>query len=170
MNDNNTIEGINNVKSKSKSKSKSKNNNNIEKSQKKKDSPICKEKKKEYNYLLGLYYGLIHYLYMLMLFFIVMFSTRITDLLCILFILTINLLAVVVARDCPLNILEQKYLPISCLDIRNFILQNVLPLEYKCNHEYEKTLEYLVNAWTATAMKCFFLIIWRMCSSLFIMN
>ena len=98
-----------------------------------------------------------------MLIFILTFSIRIGDLLLILCILSINIAGIVASSDCPLNVLEKKYLPTSCLDFRTWMITHILPINYHCDHTYEKTLEYLLNAWTITALKCLFLIIWRLC-------
>jgi hypothetical protein len=123
-----------------------------------------------FNYLMGTFYCVIHYFYMMMILFIMTFSTRIGDLCFIMIILTLNMVGVVVIRDCPLNLMERKYLPVSCLGIRSWIIQHVLPLNYQCDHKYEKTLEYLLNAWTITGLKCFFLMIWRMVRPFQIVN
>ena len=127
----------------------------------KKKLKIKEKKKKKKSLCNGIFYCLIHYFYMVGMFLIIAFSCRISYLLVVMVIVTMNTVAVVTANDCPLNILEQKNLSTSCLSFRSWIMQVVLPLRYNCLHKYEKTLEYLVNIWTFTGMKILTLMIWR---------
>ena len=111
--------------------------------------------------LVGAFYCCLHYFYMISMFLIIAFSCNISYLLVVMAILTMNAVAVASANDCPLNLLEQKYLSSSCLSVRTWIIQMVLPLKSECRHEFEKTCEYLVNVWTFTAMKCLFIMLFR---------
>ena len=50
-------------------------------------------------------------------------------------------------HDCPLTILENKYLNDCIVDKKPFILKN-MDILYKCNHRYESTLDFLTNMLT----------------------
>ena len=106
------------------------------------------------------YYKGLHGIYMYLLFFVFLFNNNIYYLTILLVIILMNAFTVVALNQCPLTNLEEKYSKQNlCLD-RQMYLKN-LNIRYKCEHEYEKTLELLINAWTLIALKCLTLILMK---------
>ena len=104
------------------------------------------------NIIFGNYYLYAHTLFMILIFFVFLFNNNIMQLCGVLFIITLDAFAVVVFHGCPLTLLEQKYLNKSSLErYDTFKKANIL---YKCQHEYEKTIEVIVNSWIMIALKC----------------
>ncbi len=93
----------------------------------------------------------------------------------LLIIIGMNVVGVKLMQDCPLSLLEKKYLPISCVSFGGRCIQYVLSFKdkkasscsctcsYNRTRKYEKILEYLVNVWIIAALKCMFLMILRIC-------
>ena len=96
------------------------------------------------NKIIGNYYVLLHCSIMLCSGIILLFDNNISHLLILFNIACLDCIACVVLHDCPLTILENKYLYNSIVKDKSDILKksNIL---YKCNHQYEKTLEFLTN-------------------------
>lgn len=111
--------------------------------------------------VLGMYYMIIHTILIYAGIFIILFTNNIIHLTILLIIASFDAFSIVVLHNCPLTMLEQKYLGTSCVNIRKQYLkkQNIL---YKCNHEYEKQLEFLINVWCIISAKIMFLILMEM--------
>jgi hypothetical protein len=104
------------------------------------------------NKMLGNFYLYVHTLFMILIFFVFLFNNNIMQLCGVLFIITLDAFAVVVFHGCPLTLLERKYLNKSSLErYDTFKKANIL---YNCQHEYEKTIEVIVNSWIMIALKC----------------
>jgi len=96
------------------------------------------------NKIIGNYYWVLHSLIMMGSGIILLFDNNIYHLLVIFNIVCIDCIACVFLHDCPLTILENKYLYNSIVNDKSDILKNANIL-YKCDHQYEKTLEFLTN-------------------------
>jgi hypothetical protein len=75
-----------------------------------------------------------------------------------LIIISLDAFSIVVLHQCPLTILEKKYLKKTSCEERKNILKNV-GIFYKCNHYYEHQIELLINVWLLVACKCLVIIL-----------
>lgn len=107
--------------------------------------------------ILGLTYKCIHCIYIFVISLIFSFNTNVIHLCILLFIITLDGFVVIVLHGCPLTLLEQKYLNTNCCDERCSYLKKA-KIMYKCEHEYEKTIELLINIWLLICGKCLLLI------------
>jgi hypothetical protein len=103
--------------------------------------------------ILGIIYTYSHYFYIFLISFIFSFNTNIIHLCILLIIITLDGFVVILLHGCPLTLLEKKYLNTSSCEKRCNDLKN-LKIVYKCEHEYEKTIELLINIWMLVAAKC----------------
>lgn len=92
----------------------------------------------------GTYYMIIHYCIMLLCGIILLIDSNIFHLAIILNITMLDALSIVVCHNCPLTILEKKYLKKSIVTDHKKNLQK-LEICFKCDHVYESTFEFLVN-------------------------
>jgi len=106
--------------------------------------------------MMGLYYKYLHGLYACLGVFLLLFNNNLYHLSLVLFYITMNAFAVVVYQKCPLNEFEEKYTKESVYFTRLSFLK--LFINYTCNHEYEHTIEILMNAWTLVCVKCFLIL------------
>ena len=109
------------------------------------------------NEVVGLIYTYVHFLIIFLVGFIFSFNNNIYHLIAILIVISLDALSVVVLHGCPLTLLEQKYLNTSSCEERSESFKNAR-IVYKCDHEYEKQIEILINVWTLIALKCLVLI------------
>jgi hypothetical protein len=68
--------------------------------------------------------------------------------------------SVVVFHGCPLTLMEQKYLNINSSIERTNEIKNCKIL-YNCDHEYEKTIEIIINAWLLISIKCLLILFFK---------
>jgi len=101
----------------------------------------------------GLIYMFLHHLIIFLVGFVTLFNNNIVHLVAVLVIVSLDALSIIALHECPLTLMEQKYLGISGCQQRTFCLRNA-GIVYKCEHEYEKQVELLINAWTIIACKC----------------
>lgn len=113
------------------------------------------------NIILGSYYYYLHGFLLILLCYILFFNNNLAHLSAVLVIISMDAVANVVLHDCPLTILEHKYLEMSGADEKNEMLQN-LGINYNCNHTYEKVIELLINGWMMCVLKTLYIIIFRM--------
>jgi len=92
------------------------------------------------------YFKEIHHIFIFLIAFIGLFNNNILHLSIILFILSLDAVSIVLLHECPLTTMEKKYLNTSSCDIRNDYLKS-LGIMYNCDHDYEKQIELLINAW-----------------------
>lgn len=111
--------------------------------------------------VIGMYYGIVHLLIVVLGVFIFLFSNNLCFLSVILVIIILDCSAIVALHNCPLTLLEEKYLKISGLTVRRNILKN-MGIVYQCTHEYESQLELLINMWCFVSFKMFVIIITQM--------
>lgn len=108
--------------------------------------------------LKGLYYGCLHLFIMMTYATILLFNNNIYQLLICLNIVILDALCCVFVHDCPLTILEKKYLGRSLISTRMVVLEK-MGILYQCDHIYEITLEFLTNIGTLIVGKIGILII-----------
>ena len=109
------------------------------------------------NALLGMVYTYAHYILIFLVAFVFSFNSNITHLCILLIIITLDAFSIVVFHGCPLTHLEQKYLHENSCEMRSNVFKNA-KIVYKCDHEYEKQIELLINVWMLIATKCLLLI------------
>ena len=109
---------------------------------------------------LGLYYILFHSLIIFLIGFNLVFNVNVNHLIVLLIIVSLDAFSIVVLHGCPLTTLEQKYLGTNGCDERTNQFKD-FGIFYKCEHEYEKQLELLINVWTLIAGKILVLIMIR---------
>lgn len=93
---------------------------------------------------LGIYYGSLHIIIMLSCATVLLFDNNAVHLLIMFNLLAVDALSCIILKNCPLTILERKYLGKTWMTTRFEVLQN-LGIDHKCSHEYEATLETLMN-------------------------
>jgi len=59
-------------------------------------------------------------------------------------VVAVDAMSCIILKNCPLTILERKYLGKTWMSTRFEVLQN-LGIDHQCCHEYESTLETLMN-------------------------
>ena len=107
--------------------------------------------------IFGTYYQIIHYIFMFLIIFVFIFSNNLLYLIILLNILAIDTFSIVVFHDCPLSLLEKKYLGISSLENRIYSVKNY-NIMYTNNKVYDLTLDILINIWSLIALKILFII------------
>lgn len=111
---------------------------------------------------IGSYYTFIHSLIAILGLLILLFSNNLIYLGVLLMVALFDSIAIVFLHDCPLTMLEKKYLGTSTISKRRAALKN-MGILFTCDHEYEAQLEFLINVCTITATKMFVII----CSKIF---
>jgi len=124
---------------------------------------IAKNINPNFNIILGGYYWLLHIFIMLFSGIILLFDNNIFHLLIVLIFACLDSIACVILHDCPLTILENKYLK-KCLVDSKYNFMNNSNILYKCNHKYEKTLEFLTNMISFLFGKILFIILMKLFS------
>jgi hypothetical protein len=112
------------------------------------------------NRILGLIYTYVHYVIILLVGFVFSFNNNVVHLCILLIIVSLDAFSIVVLHGCPLTHLEQKYLHTNSCEERSDFLKNI-GIVYKCDHEYEKQIELLINIWTLIAGKCLLLLFFK---------
>jgi hypothetical protein len=110
---------------------------------------------------IGNYYYYLHVILLFLGCFIILFSTNIIFLLCVLLIIVCDGVALMGYHQCPLTILEQKYLNKNMTSVVKNSLHK-LNVNYNCNHEYETQMELLINCCTLISIKVLGIIIMKM--------
>lgn len=113
------------------------------------------------NKLLGSIYFNLHNAILFIIGFIVLFTTSPVYLAVILTIVSLDAISIVFLHECPLTTMEKKYLGVTSCEIRNEMLENA-GIVYKCDHNYEKQIELLINVWLIIATKCACIVFLRM--------
>ena len=115
---------------------------------------------KKYNVcskFMGYYYVFVHYTILILSAIIILFNNNPIHLTLLLIVLSLDAFSIVVLHNCPLTILEQKYLKNSLAKKRIKSLKKS-KIVYKCNHMYEQQLELLINVWILIACKILFIL------------
>jgi hypothetical protein len=90
--------------------------------------------------------------------FVFMFNTNILLLCVLLIFVTLDAAAIVFLHGCPLTHLERKYLGVDDCEMRRKVIEKC-SIFYKCEHEYEKQVEVMINIWSMIASKILVLLI-----------
>jgi hypothetical protein len=106
---------------------------------------------------MGYYYVFVHYTILILSAIIILFNNNPIHLTLLLIVLSLDAFSIVVLHNCPLTILEQKYLKNSLAKKRIKSLKKS-KIVYKCNHMYEQQLELLINVWILIACKILFIL------------
>ena len=107
--------------------------------------------------ILGSYYLIIHSLIMYLGMSIILFSNNIYHLFAILLFVSVDALSVVILHDCPITLLEKKYLDSSMAQLKEQQLKEC-NIVYKDNHLYETQIELLINLASIIILKILVLI------------
>ena len=110
---------------------------------------------------IGHYYLFIHNIIISVGCFVFFFSNDIFYLAVLLNMIILDCMSIVFINDCPLTMLEKKYLDNSLVEARQKSFKD-MGIVYECDHEYEKQLELLINLWSFIALKIFYIIIMNM--------
>ena len=102
--------------------------------------------------LLGTYYGIFHVIIMLCSSIVLLFDNHPTHLIIMFNLLSIDALTCVILKNCPLTLLERKYLGRTWISTKFEFLQWA-GIDHHCNHEYETTLEILINVGSLFILK-----------------
>jgi len=97
--------------------------------------------------------------------FLILFDTNLIHLTIMLCVVTLDGFANVVFHECPLTLLEKKYLGTSIIQKRIQTFKN-MNICYTAEDSYESTLEFIVNIWSIISLK----ILCIMCMRYFIQN
>jgi hypothetical protein len=101
----------------------------------------------------GIFYKYIHFIYSFLIGFIFLFNNNLLHLYFLLIIIFLNAGSIVVFHGCPLTHLERKYLNTSsCSEYYDFYRNS--KIMYKCDHDYERQIEMLVNVFLLVVLKC----------------
>ena len=110
-------------------------------------------------------YHILHNFYIGLIVLIMLFNNNLFHLSILLLIISLDAFSIVVLHNCPLTILEKKYLKTTLFEMRNKLIKKT-GIPYKCNHQYEQTIESVINVWLMISMKCLIIIFLKMCSGL----
>jgi hypothetical protein len=94
--------------------------------------------------VLGVYYGTLHIIIMLCSATVLLFDTNVIHLILMFNLLAVDAFSCIILKNCPLTVLERKYLGKTWMSTRFEVLQT-LGIDHHCCHEYEATLETLMN-------------------------
>lgn len=111
---------------------------------------------------IGSYYAFVHSFLALLGLLVLLFSNNLNHLSILLLVIVLDTLSIIIIHDCPLTVLEKKYLGSSTVTERRNGLKN-MGILFACDHEYESQLELLINMCTIAAIKMFVII----CSDIF---
>ena len=105
-------------------------------------------------------YLVVHWLFAASITFIAIFNTNIVHLLIILCILGLDAFSIVVLHNCPLTLLEQKYMKKNyCNEYKSCL--GKLGISYNCNHAYESQIELLINMVMLVSGKCLAILVMK---------
>jgi hypothetical protein len=100
-------------------------------------------------------YSLLHWLYAIFIALILLFEQNILHLFIVLIIISIQTYSIILFRKCPLTLLERKH---EKKTNHKKYLQKV-GIDFKCNHEYESSIETMILIWVLLSLKIFILIL-----------
>jgi len=110
--------------------------------------------------IIGSYYYSIHVILIILGCLVLLFSNNIGYLLVLLNIILIDGVAMLSYHECPLTILEQKYLD-SNMSIESKSNLNNLNINHQCSHVYESQVELIINLCTLLTIKILSLILMK---------
>jgi hypothetical protein len=124
---------------------------------------------KNENINIGLYYLILHSAIVISGTLVIIFDTNLIHLIITLIVVSLDAFANVVVHECPLTVLERKYLGTSMVDERIKVFQN-LNIFYTAEDSYESTFELIVNIWSIVSLKIFCIMCMRYFYSKQILN
>ena len=107
--------------------------------------------------IVGWYYQFIHYLIIILAGIVMLFNNNPFCLTLLLIVISLDAFSIVVLHNCPLTILEEKYLKTSLVKDRMKKLRKS-KIVYNCHHIYEQQIELLINVWSIIACKILFIL------------
>lgn len=108
-------------------------------------------------------YVYVHLCFMALVGGIALFSTNLFHLAILFMVISMDALSVVVLHGCPLTALEKATCNTDLNETRQCI-SKCMGIFYTCEHEYEKTVDLMVNVWLLVAFKMLCIILMRMLS------
>lgn len=121
---------------------------------------IGKRAKTILNELYGGYYNLLHTIFIMFIGYLICFVNNLSHLVIGLLVISLDAHSNIVLHDCPLSMMENKYLEKSGIETRLDFLRS-LGLMYSTNNKYDIQLEVIINAWCLVAGKILFLICFK---------
>jgi hypothetical protein len=112
------------------------------------------------NNLFGGYYTFLHSFFVIAIGYLILFDNNMTHLVIGLLIMSLDGYANVVLHDCPLSMVENKYLEKSGIETRLEFLRT-LGIMYSADNKYDIQLETIINAWTLISGKILMLMCLR---------
>lgn len=106
--------------------------------------------------IIGCYYGTLHIGIMILGAILLLFDNNIIHLFIVLSFISIDALSCVIIHNCPLTLLERKYIGLGWKGFQNNIFKKI-KIDFRCNHEYESTIELLSNLGALTIFKILFI-------------
>ena len=108
----------------------------------------------------GNYYTIVHSFFVVAVGYLICFVNDMSYLVIGLLIMSLDGYANVVLHNCPLSMMEEKYLEKSGIESRLEMLRT-MGIMYSATNTYDIQLETIINAWTLIAGKILMLIIFR---------
>ncbi len=105
----------------------------------------------------GIYYMAVHCILIILAAFSVCFVENIWHLCAVLCIISLDAFSIVVLHNCPLTLMEQKYLGTSMVNEHHQFMK-LIGVQYHCDHSYEQQIELLINVWMLIVLKILVLI------------
>lgn len=106
--------------------------------------------------VIGCYYGTLHICILILGAILLLFDNNVIHLFLVLSFISIDALSTVILHNCPLTLLERKYLGLGWKGFQNNIFKQI-KIDFRCNHEYEATIELLTNLGALTILKILFI-------------
>lgn len=94
--------------------------------------------------IISLHLILIHYAIIIIGCFILLFSNNVLYIFILLNIISIDILCIIVLKQCPIFKLEKKYKNITTIELKAIYLDEY-NFEYNCRHYYEMQFDLLMN-------------------------
>ncbi len=110
--------------------------------------------------LLGYYYQFLHVAIIVLSALCLLFVHDVSYLVALLIVITLDGISQTFFHDCPLTILEKKYLKTSMAENHKNSIRK-LGVLYNCNHLYESQMEVVINGWSLVAIKILCLVLHR---------
>lgn len=107
---------------------------------------------------IGAFYSFIHLVFMIFVVLCICFTNNIFHLSAVLLIMALDMLFILTVHECPLTILEKKYLGTSIIHKIKKDFKKA-GINYKCNHIYECQLECVITMCSVVVSKIFVLIL-----------
>lgn len=113
---------------------------------------------------IGSYYSYLHFGIILFGAYIICFVNDLQYLTIFMIILSCNAFTNIILHDCPLSMLEQKYLDTSIVQTRIKSLK-AMNINYECDRygQFESQLEFIINTASLCIFKIFFIIVYNHC-------